>query len=62
MLYLAWLVNFCAACITLHNFFYEDDEDLVVLVTSQEDDLPPGLSLAEVPDGKGPMVSSARQQ
>ena len=41
--------------------FFDDELDLVVRVASPEDDHPPGLSLAEVLGGLGPMVLSARQ-
>ena len=42
--------------------FDEEVLDPEVRVASPEDDHPPGLSLAEVLGGLGPMVLSARQQ
>ena len=43
------------------NIEFDDELDRVVRVASPEDDHPPGLSLAEVLGGLGPMVLSARQ-
>ncbi len=42
--------------------FDEEVLDPEVRVASPEDDHPPGLSLAEVLGGLGPMVLSVRQQ
>ena len=54
---LAWLWYFCQ-----NIEFDEEVLDPEVRVASPEDDHPPGLSLAEVLGGLGPMVLSARQQ
>ena len=35
---------------------FDDEMDLLVRLASPEDGRPPGLSLAEVPDGVGPMT------
>ena len=40
----------------LKNFFDDDVLDSTVLAASLEDDVPPGLLLAEALDGLGPMV------